>query len=369
MLNSCPIKFLCCCLALPLLFTACAEKQSDNSMQERGPQVVKVVVEPVQLSRERTHIEAVGTSRATRSITLFPATSGEVVGLHFSAGQFVQEGDLLLELDQREEKLNVELAKVRFDEAKRLYERYQRSAASGATLPTTLDAAKATLDAARIEFERTKVALDDRSVRAPFAGFVGITDVDIGDRIQTNTPISSLDDRRSLLVNFEVPEVLIGRLKVGDPVNVATWSAAAGGASGEVINIDSRINPQTRTFVLQARVDNSADLLRPGMSFRVALNIDGEPYPILPEIALQWGADGSFVWTIENKRAVRVPVNIIQRQRGQVLVNSKLEPGELVIVEGIQRMRPGIEVEVVAGGTEDAPERAPSTSIDVPGPG
>src|SRR5690606_27150969 len=150
----------------------------------------------------------------------------------FSPGQFVERGKLLLELDQRREKLAVELARLRLADAERLYDRYQRSAASGATLPTTLDAAKTALETARIELDRALVALEDRSVKAPFSGFVGISEVDTGDRIQTSTAITTLDDRRSLLVTFQVPELLIGKMGVGDRISIATWNSTSANTSG-----------------------------------------------------------------------------------------------------------------------------------------
>jgi membrane fusion protein (multidrug efflux system) len=92
---------------------------------------------------------------------------------------------------------------VRVAEAERLYERYQRSVESGAILPIDLDAVKAALDEARIELRRAQVALDERSIEAPFAGFVGISDIEAGDRVQPSTAITTLDNREALLVDFQ----------------------------------------------------------------------------------------------------------------------------------------------------------------------
>lgn len=324
-----------------LVLTACAP---DPESGQRRQTETRVVVEPVQFQSERTRVEAVGTSRAFRSIELYPPTSGEVTAVHFQPGQYVEKGTVLLELDQRQEKLAVELAEVRLQDAERLYERYRTSAAVGATIPTTLDAARTELEAARIELGRARIALDDRTIEAPFAGHVGLTEVDAGDRIQTSTLITTLDDRSSLLVSFAVPEVMVGRLSEGDQVAVSTWNVSGMNAQGEVIDIDSRINPATRTFVTRARVENPGDRLRPGMSFRVALDLEGDAYPVLAEISLQWGAEGSYIWSVVDGRATRVPVNIVQRKQGKVLVRSSLEEGDLVVVEGIQRLRSGTAV-------------------------
>lgn len=117
--------------------------------------------------------------------------------------------------------------------------------------------------------------------------------------------------------------------------------------------IGSRIDPATRTFTARARVDNASDNLRPGMSFRVSMNLEGISYPVIAETGVQWGADGAFIWRIVDGQAQRVPVTIIQRQRGQVLVDADLGEGDLIVIEGIQRMREGIEVTYEPTGLAD----------------
>ncbi|MEX1032771.1 MAG: efflux RND transporter periplasmic adaptor subunit [Cellvibrionaceae bacterium] len=331
---------------LILLFLALAACTSDAPTERsNGPQgTQRVIVEAITETPLVTRVEAVGTSRAAQSITLYPAASGEVVAVNFEAGQAVEQGDVLLELDQRDELLAVQLAEVRVADAERLHRRYVSSAESGATLPTTLDASATALEEAHIELGRARIALEDRSVKAPFAGHVGITDVDAGDRIQPSTAITTLDSRGELLVSFEVPEILVDTLRTGDAVAIATWNSREPAAYGEIVNLGSRVDPDTRTFVARARVDNSEDRLRPGQSFRVTLEIFGSNYPVLPEVALQWGVDGAYVWSVVGSEARRLPVSVIQRQRGRVLVDGELSEGDLVVVEGIQRMRPGIEV-------------------------
>lgn len=330
-------------LAVALL-TACSKSDAPATGNTASSDPLRVIVAPVDEIPQHMRLEAVGTSRAMQSITLYPASAGEVIAVHFEPGQAVRKGQLLLELDQRNEQLAVQLAEVRLADAERLFQRYQRSAESGATLPTTLDAAETALKEARIELDRARIALADRSVRAPFSGYVGLTDIDPGDRIQTNTPITTLDNRSSLLVSFEIPELLVGNLNAGDKVEIAPWNSRRPAAYGEVVDIDSRINPSTRTFLARARVDNSNDNLRPGQSFRVTMELLGDRYPVVPEVAVQWGIDGAYVWTIPNNLGQRVPVNIVQRQEGFILLDGPIAPGELVILEGTQRMRPNLEV-------------------------
>jgi RND family efflux transporter MFP subunit len=305
---------------------------------------VPVIVESLRFEPARTEVEAVGTSRALRSVDVYPATSGEVIAVRFEPGQPVSAGDTLVELDRREQELAVELATIQLADAERLYDRYQRSAGSGAVVQTVLDQARTAAETARVELERARIALADRTVRAAFDGFVGTTEVDRGDRIDTGTMITTLDDRSSLLVSFEVPETLIGELAVGEDVKLATWSSRAPEVDGEIVDIGSRIDPQSRTFIARVEVPNDADRLRPGMSFRVAADIDGEMFPVVAETGVQWGADGAYVWSVADGEASRVPVQVIQRREGRVLVNGDFGDSDVVVVEGIQRMQEGIRV-------------------------
>lgn len=330
--------------AIATLVSACGADTPDAGTAAQP--ALRVLVQPLALDQTRTRVEAVGTSRAIRSIELHPATSGEVDAVLFDPGQKVTQGQVLLKLDQREEALAVELGRVRLADAERLNERYQKSGNSGAVLPTQIDAAKTALEAARIELKRAQVALDDRTIKAPFAGFVGLTEVDSGDRINPDTIITTLDDRSALLVSFEVPEMLIGELKPGGDVELATWNSRGKTFSGKVVEIGSRIDPNSRTFVARATVDNQSDELRPGMSFRVAIGVSGTAYPVVVETALQWGADGAYIWSVDDGIAQRIPVRIIQRQQGRVLVDADIEAGELIVVEGIQRVRDGAAVDI-----------------------
>lgn len=330
------------------------DTQTSQTRPERP--AVSVIVEPIALNTQRTVIQAVGTSRALQSVTLHPASSGEIVRINFTTGQHVDADDVLVELDQRKELLAVELAKFRLSEAERLFERYRRSAETGATLPTTLDTALTELEAAKIALGQAEIALQDRNIVAPFPGHVGITQFDPGDRVQLDTPITTLDNRDALLVTFELPELLMDYVVQGLTVDIRTWEQQAEPIAGEIIEIDSRIDPALRTFVARAVVSNEDDRLRPGMSFRVALEIPGDPYPVMPEIAVQWGAEGAYVWKVVDGHAERIRVKVVQRLGGMVMVDGAgaLNEADVIVTEGIQRLRPGLPVTTRSSIAADA---------------
>ncbi len=326
-----------------LALSGCAENRH-NDAPPTAARPVPVLVEPLSFEAASTRVEAVGTSRAVLSAELYAATSGEVVAVTFEPGQAVEAGDVLVELDRREQELAVRAARLRLEDAERLYDRYRRSADSGAVPPTTLDAARTAAKTARVELERAQIALEDRTIEAIFGGHVGATEVDPGDRIGPDSMITTLDDRSSLFVSFDIPEAFIGELVVGDAVRLETWSTSMPSVTGEIVDIGSRVDPRNRTFVARARVDNTDDTLRPGMSFRVNVNVEGERYAVVPETGVQWGTAGAYVWSIVDGAANRVPVQVIQRREGRVLVDGEFDIDDLIVVEGTQRMRDGVAV-------------------------
>jgi RND family efflux transporter MFP subunit len=253
---------------------------------------------------------------------------------------------VLLALDARDETLALELAELRLADARRMLERYTRANNNvELTVPeTTVDTARTALDSARIERDRAQIALQRRFVTAPFDGYVGISDVDAGDRIDPATEITTIDDRSVLLVSFDVPEAFVGNLATDDPVRIEVWSAEGTAASGRIVDLGSRVDPLSRAFTARAEVPNPEDQLRPGMSFRVELDLVGAAFPAVPEVALQWGAEGAYIWIVEADRARRVPASLVQRQEGRVLVDAEVPAGALVVGEGVQSMRDGIAV-------------------------
>ncbi|MEM9184510.1 MAG: efflux RND transporter periplasmic adaptor subunit [Pseudomonadota bacterium] len=334
------------------LLAGCSDPDIDaTTAADRRERSVPVRLEPVQFQPRRTRLDVVGTSRAVRSVDIYPEAAGEVESLNFTPGETVSAGQLLVQLEQRDEQLAVELARVTLKDATRLLERYQGAQDSGAVLPTTFDAAQTAVTAAEIALERAEVALRRRVIRAPFSGVVSLTDVEPGDRVNPDTLVTTLDDRSTLLVRFDVPEQLVGQLATGDPVKVRTFTGASE-LTARVVELGSRVNEVTRSLSVQARLDNSADLLRPGMSFTVAVESAEGRYARIPEVALRWGAEGAYVWRDSEGLAERVEAQVIQREEGWVLVDAPLRGTDQIIVEGVQRVREGSKL---AGPGSGAP--------------
>lgn len=349
--------YLLAAAATTLWLAACdADTVSpESARQERAARAVEIVPHTVAFRADRTRIEAVGTARARRAAVIFPETGGEVTEVAFEAGDRVRTGDTLVTLDDREERLALARARVAVRDAELQLERFTKLEAPSAIARSQVDDARIALENARIDQRLAEVALADRTVRAPFDGYVGLTDIDPGARITPATEITRLDDRAVLYVDFDAPEQVFGRIAVGDTIAMTPFSDPDRAVDAAVERVDSRIDTDTRTFTVRARVDNPADAFRPGMSFQVNFELPGRRYPAIPEAAIVWGGDGAYLWAVRDGTATRVPLTIISRQDGLVLVRAPLAEGSSIVAEGVQKVREGTAVtERYAGGVPPA---------------
>ena len=191
-----------------------------------------VVTAPVLLTDLNERLTSVGTARALKSVVIYAENSGRVTAINIEADSLVATGQTLLQLDDRDERLAVELATVQLADAERLVRRYMTVNTQDMNIPESqLDDARAAVDSTRIALAQSQVALDRRQIRAPFQGNVGITEVDVGDRIDTSTLVTTIDDRSVLLVSFSVPEVYVERVTqghagVGSPLGCRRYCGA-----------------------------------------------------------------------------------------------------------------------------------------------
>ena len=311
---------------------------------------IPVIVAPVTEASDGVALELLGTGSARKSVTVYAPVAGEVAQVLFKPGKPVRAGDALVRLVDRHERLAVELAQAKVNAARVMDNRYEATRGTGAVPDTVSDEARASLRSAEIELAQAREALSDRVVRAPFAGTPGLAAVEVGERIDTDTMLTTLDDRGALHIDVQIPEAYLTRVSVGQPVRALNPAHPGQRFEGQVIEIDSRVDPVTRQIKVRAALPNKDDRLRSGMSFQLQLELPGQRRLSVPELALQWGREGSFVWVVRQGKALQVPARAVQRQNSRVLVEGDLSTADVVVVEGVQRMREGRAVKVVGSG-------------------
>jgi RND family efflux transporter MFP subunit len=327
-------------VGLPL-GTAAAPESAGEAMREavdarplvRGAEVVE--------ARVNDQVTAIGDGRAARSVTLTPYVAGRVAAIEVAAGDFVRAGQVVVRLDADAETIALDRARLVLEDARVTLARNQRLRDSRAVSEVQLLEAELAVRQAELELRDAELALERRVVRAPFDGFVGILGVELGDQVATSTEVATLDDRSEILVDFRIPERFVGKVTRGMPASAQPLSLPGTALAGEVAAMDSRIDPDSRTLRVRARLDNAGDRLRAGMAFAITLRFPGDTYAAVDPLAIQWGAEGAYVWIGVEGRAERVPVRIVQRNDDAVLVDGALAPGVRVVTEGVQMLRPG----------------------------
>ncbi|MDP9836805.1 RND family efflux transporter MFP subunit [Neorhizobium huautlense] len=301
-----------------------------------GQQAVLVATRPVGHGIVNDQLSAIGSGEAIQSVIVMPQASGTINEINVKSGDMVTKGQVLAQLDDDEQIILRDQAKVLLRSATEKAESY--SAVKSFSRLDVLDAQIAK-ETAQLALTNAELALKRRSVVAPIDGIVGIVAVNIGDNVTTSSNVVQVDNRNQLLVDFWAPERFAVQVKVGMPVEATSASRPGRVFEGSVEAVDNRVDPASRTIRIRAKVENAEDLLRAGMSFGVTMRFPGETYATVDPLAVQWDSKGSFVWQIVDKKSVKARVRIIQRNPDAILVAGDIKEGDVVATEGLQRVR------------------------------
>ena len=317
-----------------------------QSGRNRGGQVVTVVAMPAGTATINDTLQAIGTGRANATVTVNPYSSGRLTELLVQSGTHVEKGDVIASLDSETEVIARDRAQIAIEDAQSKLDRVKSLRASNAATPVAVADAEVTLANARLALRDAELALERRSIVAPIEGTVGILPIAAGNYVASQSAIATLDDRSSILVDFWVPERFAAAVKVGAQLSATPLANPNHAYAGTVSAIDNHIDENSRTLLVKATIANPADSLRAGMSFQIGMRFPGDTYPAVSPLAIQWGTDGAYVWAVDNGKAKRVPVRIIQRNTETVLIDAPVESGDMVVTEGTQSVSEGGDVRI-----------------------
>lgn len=316
--------------------------QGQNGGQ-RAPNAPFVLTVAVKEDRINDRLSAIGTGEAIQSVAVTPQVAGTIAEVLVKSGDRVEKGALLARLDNAEQVIARDQARVALKSARERANAYGNITSSVARLDVF--EARVAVEAAELALSTAELNLKRRDIVAPIAGIAGIVTVNPGDNVTTQTVFATLDDRSELLVDYWVPERFSNTLRIGQPVEASPVAQPGKIFPGEVEAIDNRIDQASRTLRVRARIPNGDDVLRAGMAFSVGMTFPGDAYPAVDPLSIQWDSNGSYVWRVTpDSRAEKVRVRIVQRNPDSVLVEAALVPGDPVIAEGLQRVREGGEV-------------------------
>ncbi|MEO9781491.1 MAG: efflux RND transporter periplasmic adaptor subunit [Sedimentitalea sp.] len=306
-------------------------------------------------------VEAVGTTRARQSVEIVPQAEGRIVEMNFAAGELVQEGAVLVRLDDTIERANLTEAEARLRERGKVFERMTQLSSTNAVAEAALEDSIARLAEAKAELDRARQHLNERSIRAPFSGIVGLAEIDRGARAATGTVITRLDDLSEVEVEFSLPENLFAVVEVGQQLLATGIAFPDQSFTGQIDAVDSRIDPVSRSFRTRAIIPNPDGVLPAGMFMALELTLSQAEHVVVPEEAIIFQAAETYVFSVQEGIAKRVRVTTGQRRDGMVAVVKGLEAGADVVVRGLHRVHDGNAVEVLNGSdTRPQPDGADS---------
>ncbi|MBK8908563.1 MAG: efflux RND transporter periplasmic adaptor subunit [Rhodospirillales bacterium] len=342
-------------LAIVVIAAAGVAAQENGGLEDAP---TPVVVAPVRSEQVVDRVEALGTTRANESVTITANVTEKIAEIHFQDGQHVAKGDVLVVLDKAEEDAELQAALAILDEKRLAYERSLQLEKRQFTATAQLDERRAALREAEARITALEARVDDRVIRAPFSGVIGLRTVSVGTLVEPGDVITTLDDLSVIKLDFSVPSAYLRALAPG--LGVVATSAPFGDQrfEGEVEGIDTRIDPVTRSIVVRAMLPNPNSLLKPGLLMTVELLKDPRQAMFIPEEALIPRRASNQVLVVDEaaeNTVVSRDVTIGVRRPGRVEIVDGLREGDKVITRGTLQVRPGQRVSILAVDEGDTP--------------
>lgn len=312
-----------------------------------GKSTNNVLTAKVRKENYATDIQAVGTVVADESTAISPNVTETVVELLFDDGQTVKKDQVLAKLSDAEEQSLLSSAKSVLAEEEREIARLQGLVKDGAAPQARLQERQTLAEVARHKIREAEAKIADRTIRAPFDGVLGLRRISVGALVSPATVITTLDKIDVVKIDFSVPETALSVLKVGDELAVHAEAVGDKTFKGKLAQLDSRIDPITRSVAARAVVPNPDALLKPGMLAIVSLAVQPRLSLSIPERALVPVGARAYAFLLgEGSVAKRVEVKSGRRRPGWVEILSGLEEGQTVVADGIVGLQDGMTVKV-----------------------
>ncbi|OTG86739.1 efflux transporter periplasmic adaptor subunit [Acinetobacter sp. ANC 4558] len=321
---------------------------------------VKVALTKAILTEQNKKITAVGELEAVKQVQVSSEVAGRVQSIYFRSGQYVHAGQLLVQLNDETEKGELAQLKAKLKLNEMVYKRANELVKINAVSQEEVDHALANRDMTLGQIQQLQARVQQKKVKAPFSGHIGIRQINLGQYLQVGESIVNLVDTQSLFVNFTLDEKLVPNLKIGQVLQTHIDAYPDESFNARVTAIDPLIS-KSRTVQIQALLDNSKGLLKAGMFANITLqqNVSKQVVEI-PETAVTYTAYGESVYIAVKKDnqliAQRVKVSVGERNQGWVEV-SGLQANDLVVTSGQIKLSDSTPIDLVQHDTLAIPPR------------
>lgn len=312
---------------------------------ERPASVVNTVLP--KSDRVRDQVRAVGSLKALNAVELTTEASGRVVEINLEAGRKIEQGDVLLRLDDRQARADLGVIEAQLADARRQYDRARSLRDKNSVSQSSVDALRTAVEVSEAQRMAARVRLEDHRIEAPFAGVAGLSSVSIGAYVSAGTTLTTLDATAKMELNFSIPERFLGQVSPGQAVEGSSPAYPDQTFNGELVELGSRIDELSRSLPVRAVIDNADGRLRPGQFMSVSLTLRERQALVVPEQAVMVRGDEKYVFVAEDGIARRVSVSLGSRRPGQVEITSGLTPEDAVVITGQDRLSSGDRIRVI----------------------
>ncbi|HET8891806.1 MAG TPA: efflux RND transporter periplasmic adaptor subunit [Candidatus Angelobacter sp.] len=301
-------------------------------------------------------LNAIGTVVAVQGVTVSADLPGIVDRIAFDSGKSVREGDVLVELDTRQERAQLAAAQAQSDLARVNFERLRGLVKDGVIPQADYDRAESEQRATEAKVKEIQATIARKTIRAPFSGTLGIRQVNLGQYLSAGNAVVPLQSLHPIYVNFGVPQEAARQVMVGRNVRITADDLPGRNFEGRVTAIDSVLDEKTRNVQVQATVANGDNKLHPGMFVKAQLSMGAaRPTVTLPASAISYAPYGDSVFVVSDMqdqsghtyRGVRQQFVKVEGSRGdQVAVTSGVKGGDEVVSSGVFKLRNSAAVQV-----------------------
>ena len=328
---------------------------------------------PAQISAVEVTTEAVprfatgiGSVAAIHQVTINPEVGGRVTKILFEPGSSVKAGDPLVQLNDAPERGDLASYQAQARWAQTTLQRSSELAQHQYEARETVDQKQSQLDQARAGIVKTEALIEQKLIRAPFSGQLGMRQIEVGQYLTQGAPIVTLTDLSMLYVNFTLPSQMRPQIAVVQKVNVTADAYPGRNFEAEITTIEPQVSADTRTMTVQATMRNPENALLPGMFVNAAVILPAQPdMVVLPETAVDYTLYGDSVYVIREHgadgqgkpilKAVRTPVKTGARWDGKVSIVDGLQPGLRVVAAGQIKLQDGVQVAITGSPAPQPP--------------
>jgi membrane fusion protein (multidrug efflux system) len=296
-----------------------------------------------------SYINTVGSLEAKEGALITAETLGKVTAIHFQSGDMVKAGDPIITQDAASEQAQLRSAQATLQNTQTNLERGKKLIKDRSIAQSELDTLNEQYKLALAAVDNTQTQINKKTLRAPFAGQLGVRQVQLGAVVDRSDPIVTLQNTSSLYVNFLVPQAGIGKLQLGQQVRIFNPNAKPNDAPSiaSINAISPEVSNTTRNVQVQATLPNADNLWRPGMFVDIQVVVaSAQPVLIIPITAVAYAPYGNSVYLVEGDKLRQVFVQLGEQRGDFVVVNSGLKAGDQVASSGVFKLHNGQAVTV-----------------------